>query len=95
LTTSRKPSRRTPTRVDAEGDGIGDRPGHSDLAAHEIVFAVGELGHAAELEGRAAADDVDEAGRSVAPEQGALRPAQHFDALDLPSSLRPAPARER
>ncbi len=52
------------------------------------------VGHAAELEFRPAGEDMDEAGRGVAAEQGALRTAQHLDPVDL-AELVEADARAR
>ena len=69
--------------VEAERDLLGERPRHRALQAPRVVIAIGRLGHAAKGELRPLGGDAEHAGRGVAPAQRALRPAQHFDALDL------------
>src|SRR5205085_11408354 len=69
--------------VETEGDLLAERAGNADLAANLVEIAVGQVDMAAEVELRPGADDVDEAGRRVAAEQGALRAAQHLDPLDV------------
>ncbi len=60
-------------------NGAGDRTAH----VHMVEIAVGGLRIAAEVEIRPGGDDVDRAGGGVAPEQRALRPAQHFQPLHV------------
>ncbi len=68
--------------VDPEGEMLRERPGQADAAADVIIVAIGGLDRAAEFEFGAAGEDVNEAGRRVAAEQGPLRAAHHFDPLD-------------
>src|SRR5690606_39634580 len=51
--------------------------------AERPVVAGGDLAFRALGVARAPGDDVDHAGRGVLAEHGALRPLEHFDALDL------------
>jgi hypothetical protein len=63
---------------------VADRPGEPAGDADEVVIAVARLGIALHLVHVGLfGDDVDQAGRCVAAEQGALRPAQHLDPFDL------------
>ncbi len=72
-----------PDAFEARGDRAADRAGDAGGGMPVIIIAVGQLAGRAEIEAGRLGDDVDEAGRRVAAKQGALRPAQHFDALDL------------
>ena len=69
--------------IEAAGDLIGDRAGDRPGQAPGVEVAVGGLGAEARREGRGLGDDVDDAGRGVLAEQGALRPLQHLDAAQL------------
>ena len=68
---------------EAGGDRFGQRPGH--MAAHQllVVIAIG-CGQAAAIgEFGARAVDADRAADHVLAQQHALRPADHFDAIDI------------
>ena len=68
--------------VEPGGDRRGQRAGHSSLDSSQVVIADVELAVGLGRKTRPGGDDVDQAGRGVAAEQCALRPAQHFDAVD-------------
>ena len=73
-----------PDTVEPRRDLVADRRVEHAVDAPVIIIAIADrtLGaEAAEL--GAFGDDVDQPRGRVAPEQGALRPAQHFDALDV------------
>ena len=71
-----------PDAVQRQRDAVADGAGDAARQA-PIIIAVGDLTLGVEGLFRRLADDVDEAGRSVAAEQGALRPAQHLDPFDF------------
>ncbi len=62
---------------------IRRRQGHGRLGAGRAIVAVGDRAEAGELIARLGGVDLDHAGRGVAAEQGALRPAQHFQLLHV------------
>ena len=68
---------------EAEGDGIADRPGHVTANDDGVEIAIGDFTRTAEFELRRARDDRDDTGRGILAEQGRLRAAQHFDALEI------------
>ena len=70
--------------VDAHRDRIGDRAGDPAIDAAKIVIADRRFAISFGGKLRLCGDDVDQARRGVAAEQGALRPAQHFDPIDWP-----------
>ncbi len=71
-----------PDAVDAGGDIVGNRPGRADLDPTQVVIADVDLAADFGLEARLGGDDRNEAGRSVAAEQSALRSAQHLDPVE-------------
>ena len=69
----------------AERQLVGDqRPGQGHARAGQIMRPENLLRHRVPVEGRVPGLDEDRAGRGVAPLQGRLRAAQHFDLLDVP-----------
>ncbi|MNX63375.1 hypothetical protein D3C86_943700 [compost metagenome] len=69
--------------VQAAGDLVGDRAGDRAGQTPGVEVAVGGLGVEAGREGRGLGNNVDDAGRGVLAEQGALRPLQHLDAAQF------------
>src|SRR5439155_3998523 len=72
-----------PNGVEACGDRVGERPRDAARKSAQIVIADRRFAIHFRRKPRLLADDVDQAGRGVATEQSALRPAQHFDPVDL------------
>ena len=70
--------------VDPGSDRIGDCAGNAEVDAAQVVIADRRFAISLGGELRLGGDDVDQARRCVAAEQGALRPAQHFDPVDRP-----------
>ena len=69
--------------VHPERERLADRPGRTQFEAAEVVIADGGLAIDPKDELGSSGDYRNQAGRGVAPEQRALRTAQHFDPLDL------------
>ena len=67
----------------AERERVADRSGDIGLGTIAIIVADSAFDIAAAFEGRLLGDYRDDACRGVLAEQGRLRPAQHFDALDV------------
>ena len=70
--------------VDPRRDRVGDRTGDTAVDAAKVVIADGRFAISFSGELRLGGDDVNQARRGVAAEQGALRPAQHLDPIDRP-----------
>ena len=68
---------------DPEADPVRDRSADRALDVHRVEGAVGGAQVAVELFRGPHALELDEARRRVAPEQRALRPAQHLDAVGV------------
>src|SRR6185437_11545773 len=70
--------------VDPRRDRVGERPGDAALEAAQIEIA--DLHLTVDLGGEAGlgGDDRNEAGRRVAAEEGALRPAEDLDSVERP-----------
>ena len=71
------------TTRDAGGDRVAERAGQHALDHHGVVVAIARLDISTELELGFAGDDRDHARAGVLAEQRRLRPAQHFDTLDI------------
>ena len=60
-----------------------ERPGHATFEPQIIIVAVCRGAIGTKIETRLLRDDVEQAGTGIAPEQRALRAAQHFNTLHL------------
>jgi hypothetical protein len=71
------------TGLDLHAVGVEHRP--ADEAAEDVgvVVAVERIGRRLEVAGRLARDDIDRSADGIAAVQGALRPAQDLDAIDV------------
>jgi hypothetical protein len=69
--------------ADAIAQGLADRTRQADRAAILVIVGGQHIGQDAELGAGIAGGDVDQAGRGALAVEGALRTAQHFDALDV------------
>ena len=67
----------------AKADRIHDRPADCGFGGHGVIIAIAHPTIAGELGGRLGGDQVDRPADRVAPIQAALRPAQHFDPLQI------------
>src|SRR3546814_14162082 len=76
-----EPSRQLHSDALGEGDvdAAGERPG--------VIIAVAHIGIGRKIIARLGGHKVDRARYGVLAEQGALRPAQHLDALDIDERL--------
>ncbi|MCY1169071.1 hypothetical protein D9M73_90850 [compost metagenome] len=62
---------------------LDDRPADAGVDRHGVVTAIGRRRAAFIIVGRLVRVELDDAGRGVAAEQRALRPAQHFDLVHV------------
>ena len=68
--------------VGADRECLAERAGNARLDSPEVVVTEGHLAVHHILEARLGRHDRDDAGRGVTAEQGSLRAAQHFDAIE-------------
>ncbi len=78
----------------ATRERVAERAAERSLRVDLVVLPEDQVGVALERVGRPPADEVNQPARRVTPEQRALRPAQHLDALEV-EELEGQPARGR
>ncbi|MCY1169754.1 hypothetical protein D9M73_98040 [compost metagenome] len=68
---------------DARGHRAAERTGHEAVQVEGIILAERRIHAGVEIARRACTDNVDRAARRISAVESALRPAQHFDPLDV------------
>ncbi len=77
--------------ADPRGNVLAERAGEVGGRADFVLVEIGDRGVGREHGARRAGDDVERARRGVLAEQRALRPAEHFDPVDVGEVLRRHP----